>query len=115
MHGRASRETDSKCSTPTIRDLSCSVGRILRQTEKPYGIIVECRSGGREPNTAGVPLQKLDTEFFFEFLNLTAQRRLGDVKANGCTTEVEFFRYGHETANLLECEHGSTLEQPASE
>ena len=63
--------------------------------------------GRRERDVVAVAVQQEHAEFFFELMNLHAQRGLRDVQAFGGLAEVQFLRGRHKIADVAEF-HGAS-------
>ena len=75
------------------------------RASKPPGFLQEGGSGRGQLDLPVVPFQQFGADGLLQLLDLPAQRRLGHVQALRRAAEVEFFRHGNESGQLVKGKH----------
>ncbi|MNT87679.1 hypothetical protein D3C72_2281270 [compost metagenome] len=70
------------------------------------GLVEEAPAGFSQFHPAVGAFQQACADFFFQGLDLLAQRRLGDAQLLGGSTEVQFLGHGDEVAQMSQF-HGA--------
>ena len=81
--------------------------RLLGETNERLRRRAKRLSGRRELHAVAVALEELNAEPVLELPDVEAERRLRDVQVNGCATEVQFTREGHEVAQMAQIHNES--------
>ncbi|EQB15065.1 hypothetical protein L284_12430 [Novosphingobium lindaniclasticum LE124] len=79
------------------------IGKDLR------GLIMKDAARLGKPDRPAVPVEQLDTQFMFEFTDLTTQGGLSNTQAFGGSREIAFFDDGFEIPEMSEFHHTSEV------
>ena len=81
-------------------DLPCCMHQLIHPAQYLQGLLIKHPSGFGQPQGAVIAQQQRDAQFFFQQLDLPAQRGLGHMQAFGRPREVAGFGNGHKIFEL---------------
>ena len=106
--GKLRDEADGEAAGFAARGASGGAGGLVGGAQEAVGVFEEDLAGGGERDVVAVAVEEGRAEFFFELLDLHAERGLGDVQAFGGAAEAEFLGGSDEIAEVAEF-HGRRI------
>ncbi|MNT54097.1 hypothetical protein D3C72_1912310 [compost metagenome] len=101
-HGDRRGERNADLSRLAQRRLAHDLARAFQMRQRAARLIQKQRAGLRQFHAAAGARQQRRPQFFFQRLDLQAQRRLADVQPAGGLAEAQFLGDGDEVAQLAE-------------
>ncbi len=99
-------KADTQPGLFTLANTPRVVADLVQLFQQHIGVLIEKPPGLGQPQRSAT-FQQDHTQFIFQLLDLPAQRRLGDVQANGGAGEVEGFTQHLEIAQMTQFHIGS--------